>query len=150
VRRKDNSVSHNPIIISNKERMLINGLKFFDYLVIQSVDEKFSILDCYSKHKSDILITSNNQTINASDNQEIKFKITNEQDNRLFYEARLIINCSISNEFFSNFLDPGASENASFTINCDQGVHKALINFIFVDELKRQHEVNQELIINAQ
>ena len=131
-------------------KLLINGLLLFNYLTVQSINETYDPkIACYEVHKQDINPEPLNYTVQANKSSLIEYDITNHQDNRLFYECTLTINCTFVRDFFTGYLDPEEVHKVRFNITCSQGVHEASIKTVFADELVNYHTVTDDLIITS-
>lgn len=128
----------------------VNGLALMNYLNIALVNESFNLKrDCYAVHEEDVKPAPLNYQVSAGNPEIIKYNITNNQDQRLFYECRLTTDCNLTRDYFTGYLDPGEYHEAYFNVTCSQGVHNSTVKTVFVDELVNYHTVINEIVITA-
>lgn len=133
------------------EKIQVEGLALFNYLTVTSINDTYDPKTaCFSVHEDDIMPEPTNYTVSAGESLMIKYNITNNQDQRLFYECTITSNCSVIRDFYTDYINPSEVHVAHFNITCPAGIHESTIKTVFVDEFVNYHTVTKEIIINAQ
>ncbi len=145
----DCELTNQELIIINKvnDRGLFSGLRIFNIgLVLKSNNSFNPLINCFDKHNNDFTI---NQPLKITINESgvITYPIINNQDQRLYYDCRIITDCIVERKIFNGYLDPNSSINVSFIISCPTGNHNSTIKTEFVDELNHHHIITKQLII---
>jgi len=147
VLREDYFVLNPP---ENLDKQLINGLALFNLLTINSVNNTYDPkVACFERHEGDVTLDPGDYNISAGVTSRFSFDVFNNQDNRLFYEVKLINDCEVARDFFTGYLDPGEAHKVFFDVNCDAGVHNVTLKTVFVDELVAYHTVIDKIKLNV-
>lgn len=140
-----------PIILNHDNKsILAQGTIIFNTIIINSINDTYNpAIACYEKHESDINPEPLNYDLKTNETTIIRYNVTNNQDQRLFYECRLLTDCTLERKYYTEYINPGETHDIYFHITCNTGNHNSTIQTIFIDEFSNQHTILQEIIINS-
>ncbi|MBD3311928.1 hypothetical protein GF352_00510 [archaeon] len=133
------------------EKIQVEGLALFNYLTVLALNDTYDPKSaCFSVHEEDIVPEPLDYNVSAGESLMIEYNITNNQDQRLFYECSLTTDCNVTRDFYTDYIEPGEVHLAHFNITCPEGVHESVIETVFVDEFVNYHTVIKNLVITAE
>ncbi len=133
------------------KEVFIIGQLFNDTLQARSVNADYDITAaCLISHEEDVVLTpSINYQVTPDEKTGINYDIINNQDQRLFYESTITVDCTVERDYVTGYLNPNEIVLATFELTCPEGEYEASIHTIFIDELGGRHTKDDLITISS-